>query len=335
MRAAPAAGATRRRRFPHVLTALVSAVALFAAAPAAHAADAPAAQATTATTLPAPPFDDAGYWAVADRMQARLDGLWDEKAGYYRAGSGGVEPMLNAMMLLTHAVAAQTGHQGPARNDHRARLIALRLVTPGAPYVTRKPRARAGSQIHAPGWTNSMNDPQGGQHLVFDAEVVDGLVYAWKARAALQLPQSTADAIASAIRRTARGSFWRWPTVRLNQVNWYATMYAADATVTGDPTLLRRDLSAQLRHFVDGIAPRAGATGNLGPGDRFHYLPHAALNHPMNVDSAEYANIVLSFSRSYEQARRAGMKALSPSPCAPSAAGPSARSPATGPTPAT
>ena len=27
-----------------------------------------------------------------------------------------------------------------------------------------------------------------GQHLVYDAEIVDGLVHAWKARKALELP---------------------------------------------------------------------------------------------------------------------------------------------------
>ena len=47
---------------------------------------------------------------------------------------------------------------------------------------------------------------------------------------------------------------------------------------------------------------------------RFHYLPHDALNHPMNVDSAEYANIVLSFTRFYNQARRAGMAPMPAEP---------------------
>ena len=63
--------------------------------------------------------------------------------------------------------------------------------------------------------------------------------------------------IRDAIHRTARGKFWRYPTIRLNQVNWYALMYAADATVTGDPTLLKRDMSLQLRRFFDGRAPAA------------------------------------------------------------------------------
>ena len=112
------------------------------------------------------------------------------------------------------------------------------------------------------------------------------------------------DAIRDAISRTARGSFWRYPTIRLNQINWYALMYAADATVTGDPALLKRDFSAQLTRFV------RGSKANFGAGMRFHYLPHEHANHPMNVDSAEYANIVLSFTRFYDQARRAGMPAM-------------------------
>ena len=37
---------------------------------------------------------------------------------------------------------------------------------------------------------------------------------------------------------------------------------------------------------------------------RFHYLPHMPLNVDKNVDSAEYANIVLTFTRFYDQARR-------------------------------
>jgi hypothetical protein len=40
---------------------------------------------------------------------------------------------------------------------------------------------------------------------------------------------------------------------------------------------------------------------------RFHYLPGRPLRTPRNVDSAEYANIVLSFSRFYGLARENGM----------------------------
>src|SRR5689334_3313612 len=239
------------------------------------------------------------YWSYADRIQTRLDARWDEQAGYYRMAGGGVEPMANSMLLLTHAVAALYGHQGPARNDHRARVLALRLVS-SPPFVTRP----ATGQRHAPGWVSSMNNPRDGQHLVFDAEVVDGLVYAYRARRELALPEATVSAIRSAIHGTAHGSFWRYPALRLNQINWYALMYAADATVTGDRTLLRRDLRLQLQRFF------SRAPVNFGPGMRFHYLPDRNFNAPMNVDSAEYANIVLTFVRFYDQARRAGMPPL-------------------------
>ena len=248
-------------------------------------------------------YDDGGYLAYADRMQERLDDLWSEQHGIYQPGPGGVDALVNAGMLLTHSVAAQHGHTGPARNDHRARRVAKALVTAPA-FIDRRPqRPPAGSQLHVPGWSSSMYTSDASQHLVYDAEIVDGLVHAWKARRALDLPDATARLIRDRIHRVARSRFWRWPTMRLNQVNWYALIYAADATVSGSPALLRRDLRAQLVRFVNG--PR-----NFMAGLRFQYLPHFGAHARANVDSAEYANIVLSFLRFYNQARRAGMAPL-------------------------
>ncbi len=258
-----------------------------------------------AASLPTPAhaYDDAGYLAYADRMQERLDGLWNEQRGLYEPGPGGVDALVNAGVLLTHSVAARHGHTGPARNDRRARLVAKALVTAPA-FIDRRPqRPPAGSQVHVPGWSSSMYTTEANQHLVYDAEIVDGLVHAWKARRALDLPDATARMIADRIHRVARSRFWRWPTMRLNQVNWYALIYAADATVTGSPTLLRRDMRAQLVRFVSG--PR-----NFMAGLRFQYLPHFGPHARGNLDSAEYANIVLSFLRFYNQGRRAGMAPL-------------------------
>ena len=42
-------------------------------------------------------------------LQQRLDALWDERAGHYRADGGGCETMVNALELLTHCVAARAG----------------------------------------------------------------------------------------------------------------------------------------------------------------------------------------------------------------------------------
>ena len=76
-------------------------------------------------------------------------------------------------------------------------------------------------------------------------------------------------------------AFWRWPTVRLNQINWYALVYAADATVTGRPAALATPFQRQLARFVD--AGRRGLRrrmGNFGPGLRFHAICRTARSTP-------------------------------------------------------
>ena len=219
----------RRRALSWLRRALLLAVLLLAAGP------------STAALA----YDDAGYLAYADRMQERLDPLWHEESGQYRPGPGGVDALVNSLLLLTHSVAAQHGHTGPARNDHRARLIARALVSP--PVFIERPAAHPnpGLPDARAGMDELDVELDAGQHLVFDAEIVDGLVHAWKARRALGLSDETAAKIADRIHRVASSRFFRWPSIRLNQVNWYVLMYAADATVTGRPGLLRRDLREQ------------------------------------------------------------------------------------------
>jgi len=317
MRAAPHAGSRSSRcRSTHarsrLLGALLAAAVLLAAACGTQATSQGAAPASAAVTRAAASFDTAGYLAYTDRMQRRLDSLWDEGRGMYVPDAAGADSMINAGLLLSHSVAAQHGHDGPSRNDRRARQIARALVSPPAFIEQRPPQPPAGSQLHVPGWSSSMTSPNGNQHLVYSAEIVDGLVHAWKARRELGLSDELADAIADRIHRVATGSFWRWPAIRLNQINWYALVYAADATVTGRPAALATPFQRQLARFVDEAdgAP-GGGIGNFGPGLRFHYLPHRTLDTTMNVDSAEYANIVMSFTRFYGQARAGGMPAVS------------------------
>ena len=81
----------RPRSLSRLRRALIAALLLFAAGP-------PAA---------ARAYDDAGYLAYADRMQERLDPLWDENSGQYRPGPGGVDALINSLMLLTHSLAAR------------------------------------------------------------------------------------------------------------------------------------------------------------------------------------------------------------------------------------
>ncbi len=262
---------------------LLAVAAALLAAPAAHAAS----------------YDDTAYWSFADRMQERLDDTWDSNAGHYRPGGGGTDLSVNAEMLLTHAVAAMEGHTGAARQDARARAIAKRMVS--APAFRETP-IRSSRHGHAPGWGNTLNGGSD-QHLVWDANAMDALTYAYRARKELELPEQTVEMIRDRVARVAAGSYWRWPALKLNQMNWHILVFAADATVNGNDKALASGTRAHLSRFL------SRKKENLGPGLRFRYLPHERATHPMNVDSAEYANIVLSFTRHYEQARKAGMPA--------------------------
>jgi hypothetical protein len=254
--------------------------------------------------------DDAGYWAFADKVQQRVDDSWNERLGRYNAGSPSVDTMLNANELLLHSAAALAGHQGPARADARARSIAAELMeTP--PWIETVTDPLPGSQPHAPGWVGSMHVIRAGQHLVVDGEVTDGLAMAWRARNALGLDANTQALIADRLRRVALGPYWRYPTLRLNQVNWYAEVYSAATEATGDASFLTRDLRGQMLALIRSIrTPARDTAGTLGPGMQFHYIPDGAPRSKLNVESAEYANIVASVNRFYDAAVARGMRRL-------------------------
>ncbi|MDA0137727.1 hypothetical protein OJ962_09475 [Solirubrobacter sp. CPCC 204708] len=243
-------------------------------------------------------LDDAAYWAHADRLQLALDAKW--RNGAYQPAMS----MLNANMLLTHAAAALVGHTGPARQDERARALVEHLCN--GPSWARQPAS--GKQGHVPGWRGELAGG-GIQHLVVDTEIAWALSYAWRARDVLGVD---GDLIANRIISTATGDFWRWPALRLNQINWYARMYVAAGVVGGDREDLHDQLLKQLRRFVDGAKkPMSGAKiANLGPSYRFHYLPGWPEHHKYNLDSAEYANIVCGVLVPYAVAREAGMQPL-------------------------
>jgi len=262
--------------------------------------------------LPAPAhaMDEAGYWAFADKLSRRLDHLWNERLQQYRPGSSSVDTMINANLLLVHSAAALRGHQGASRQDERARIIVGRLMgTP--PFIEALDQPVPGSQPHVPGWTASMTDPNTAQHLVVDGEVTDALAMAWQARDALGIDPAVQVLMQDRLRRVAEGPYWRYPTLRLNQINWYAEVYAAAAASNGNPIWLQRDLRGQLMQFVRSIRdPAPGTAGSLGPGMQFHYSPASSVRAQLNIDSAEYANIVASVSRFYDAAIASGMSPL-------------------------
>jgi hypothetical protein len=265
-------------------------------------------------TLPGPPLGNADYWRFADWLAAFFDQLWDPDHRYYRSGASRNGRIYhNSALLTTHAIAALTGHDGPCRRDDRARELARQLCE-SPPWSERQSPIEPDPQFHVPGWVESMNTVEAAMDKSIDPKVAEALAYAWRARDLLELPQDTLDLIVDRISRCARSSFYRFPSVRLNQINWHAEMYAQLATVSGDTELLVNDYRQQVDRFVSGITRplTAGGSPNLGPGYRFHYLPHKPPDHGLNFDSAEYASMTCHFLIWYEQAIRAGMAPLAP-----------------------
>jgi len=164
------------------------------------------------------------------------------------------ETMSNANLLLVHATTAQFGHDGAARQDERARSLAAKLC--GSPPWRGPERAAA-----------------------------------YHARDVLALPDATVLAIRDRIRSCAYGTFYAYPQLRLNQINWPIEIYAHAAAVLGESRLLEHDARLQLGRFADHIARAAPGdkVPYTGPGYHFHYLPRNAAESPANVDNAEYA----------------------------------------------
>ena len=248
------------------------------------------------------------YFQYCDELMWLVEGDWSASVGRYVAG----ETMSNANLLLVHATTAQFGHDGAARQDERARSLAAKLC--GSPPWRGSVRSlRDKDQAHDNGWVNAFSGI-GYQHVVVDTAAVRALAAAYHARDALALPDATVLAIRDRIRRCAYGTFYAYPRLRLNQINWPIEIYAHAAAVLGESQLLEHDARLQLGRFADHIARAAPGdkVPYTGPGYHFHYIPRNAAESPGNVDNAEYANLVCGVIAHYEQARRAGMEELTP-----------------------
>ena len=278
---------------------------------------APAAAAVSLETgdVVASPVDwaNADYWALADRILERFDGRWQDDLGGYLPVRNPYSTVNNAALLTVHATAALHGHQGPARNDERARELVRRLTDHPAPFRGVGSPRRDDKMFHTPGWISSLSNPAALQDKAIDPKVAEGLALAHRAADAIGLEQGARDTIVDYVDRCARGRFFRYPSVRLNQINWNCELYAMAAQLTGDPELLRRDYRSHVEGFCRYAtrAQRRDGTPNLGPGWHFTYLPQYSSAHPVNLDSAEYANETIHFILFHAQARRAGAARLS------------------------
>ena len=254
------------------------------------------------------------YWDFADRIAAALDDRWSKTRGAYRSLRPG-DPRVryniryNASILMTHAVAALRGHRGPSRNDARARSLVARITSPRA--WAPRPNSNQHLGRPAPCWATDLFSGRQG-HMSLDPKVAEGLMWAWRARAQLGLRGSAVARIVRQISACSRHPVWRYPSLTGSQMNWYAEMYAIAATVTRNGALLRGDYRWQLTRFVRAIRRpmRNRLSPNLGVGYQYHYHPELSASAAINLDSPEYANIVVHALQQYEQAVRAGMRPL-------------------------
>jgi len=261
----------------------------------------------------APPFTDADYWAFADRLAAALDSRWNPDRGAYQS-IGGDDPSVryniryNAQLLLVHSVAALKQHEGASRRDARARTLVDRLTHSPAWGPTGH-----NTNVHRPAvcWSTDVFSGLRG-HMSLDSKVAEALTFAWRARKQLGLAPAAVKLIARRIDQCAHKKLWRYPSLTGNQFNWFSELYASDATVTGNGSLLRKDYRAQLVRFANAIVHpmRKRHSPNLGPGYEFHYHPELAATAAINLDSPEYANIVAQGLQYYDDALRRHMKPL-------------------------
>lgn len=260
--------------------------------------------------------DPGDLGAVADAVVSPIEPLWNAADGAYVV-SGVARARLNAEMLLVHAYAALAGRAGPGTHPERVEPL-VRLLT-GPMYVARlngkvarAPEPGHSVTVHAPGFSDPGGDVRS-MHQALDAVAARALAAAWRARDVVGLSAEARRLIQERVSAVARSPFWRSPSRLLNQVNWSADLYAADATVTGDPRLLKTDYRRQLIWFADHARKVAypGGSPNLGSGFAFRYLPQRAATNPTNrSDTVEYANITFGALAYLDEARAAGMPQL-------------------------
>src|SRR4051794_30143298 len=177
--------------------------------------------------IPAPPLRDADYFTFADQVAAEMESSWHEEERMYRTGARSIDTIANAGLLTVFATAAAHGHMGPGRNDARARQIVHRL-TASPPYYTEPSSPGYDKMFHSPGWTSNMEGPYVDMDKSIDPKVAEGLQIAYRARDVLGLDPEDVRAIRDEVHAIAHVRFFRFPQVRLNQINWPSELYAYD-----------------------------------------------------------------------------------------------------------
>ena len=208
--------------------------------------------------------------SAADRRAVPRARRPDHASGSTTPGSGtaaptararcGVGVIYNAALLTVHAVAAEAGHKGRARNDARARLLVDRLCARRRSSSARG--ARAGKMFHSPGWVGEPG------RVRLDAGQVDRpegrrgpARAAWRARDVLGARRRDGGA-ARGLHRPRRAR----PLLPLPERAAEPDQLARRAVRPRGarhrhPELLRGDYRAQLRRFVPASGGRCATTG--------------------------------------------------------------------------
>ncbi len=274
------------------------------------------AQAVPAPDLPTGGgWTNADYWAFADWAMTAADDLWDESIGFY-----GSDIRTSCAMLAAHSIAAQMGYTGgPTRNDARAQRMATSLAN-APPFRTAPASGSTGatdphssSQSHTPGWTGSPTSSTQSQHVSIDPKVAEALSRAWIVRDTIGLSSQTASRIADRIQATAEGVFFLYPNMRLNQVNWYLELYVWAAVTADDPQKWIPQFRRQLTRWCTGAMQQRDPweITNLSPSWSFHRDPLASANSAQNIESNEYACIILDALSYLPEAKQYGLELTS------------------------
>lgn len=98
----------------------------------------------------------------------------------------------------------------------------------------------------------------------------------------------------------------------MNQINFPAEIYAGASTVGVGSGLLKHDYRRQLTRWLRGAThpTKPWTSTNLSPSYSFHHSPFNSTNERENIESTEYANIIVDVISYYDQARTAGMSSL-------------------------
>jgi hypothetical protein len=274
-----------------------------------------------AQTAPGPPAPDlptggtwknADYWAFADWAMTVADDLWSDATGFY-----GSDIRTSCAMLSAHSIAAQMGYTGgPTRNDARAKRMAEQLVKappfktpPSGKSSTGSSDPRSSSQNHSPGWTSSPTSSSDSQHVSIDPKVAEALSRAWIVRDVIGLSANTASRIADRIQATAEGAFFVYPAMRLNQVNWYLELFVWAAVTAKDPQKWLPEFRRQLTRWCTGATQKRDpwAIPNLSQSWSFHRDPFEGVNSAQNIESNEYACIILDALSYLPEAKQYGL----------------------------